>query len=52
MTFRMNLAKQLVNNFRGNRKRKRLSNVDPNDVEHWPYEYEKRGRLKSVLIKT
>jgi len=49
MSFRINLAKQLLNNFRGNRKRKRLSNVDPNDVEHWPYENDKRGRCKQYF---
>lgn len=46
LTFRMNLAKQLTGNFRISRKRKRLSNVDPLDVEHWPIESDKRGRCK------
>jgi hypothetical protein len=46
LSFRKNLAKQLTGNFRGNRKRKLVSNVDPQDVEHWPVENDKRGRCK------
>ena len=46
LSFRMNLAKQLTGNFRISRKRKRWSNVDPLDVEHWPIESDKRGRCK------
>ena len=46
LSFRMNIAKQLTGNFRGNRKIKHVSNVDPHDVEHWPVENDKRGHCK------
>ncbi|CAC5420394.1 unnamed protein product [Mytilus coruscus] len=49
LSFRMNLAKQLTGNFRGSRKRKRLSNIDPQEVEHWPCENDKRGRCKQCF---
>ena len=46
LNFRMNLVKQLIGNFRIGRKRKRVSNIDPNGVGHWPQAAEKRGRCK------
>jgi hypothetical protein len=32
--FRMNLAKQMIGQFQITRKRKRISNIDPNVVGH------------------
>ena len=34
LNFRMNLAKQMIGQFQITRKRKRISNIDPNVVGH------------------
>jgi hypothetical protein len=49
LNFRMNLAKQMIGQFQITRKRKRISNIDPNEVGHWPIENEKRGRCKNCF---
>ena len=49
LNFRMNLAKQMIGQFQITRKRKRISNIDPNEVRHWPIENEKRGRCKNCF---
>jgi hypothetical protein len=46
LRFRMALAKQLIADYRGSRKRKLKSNTDNCGNAHWPVKNEKRGRCK------
>ena len=46
LNYRMELARQLIGNFRGARKRKIVSNTDNCGQAHWPVKIPKRGRCK------
>ncbi|XP_046570530.1 piggyBac transposable element-derived protein 5-like [Haliotis rubra] len=46
LQFRIALSKQLIGQFQGMRKRKRISNKDGAGTSHWPSMSEKRGRCR------
>ena len=46
LNYRMNLAQQLIGEFRGVRKRKSATSIDMVGFSHWPVKSEKRGRCK------
>ena len=46
LNYRMELARQLIGNFRGARKREIVSNTDNCGQGHWPVKIPKRGRCK------
>lgn len=46
LEFRMSLAEQLIGNYRGQRKRKLPSTIDPLGQGHWPTWMDKRGRCR------